>query len=393
MADVSKIKLPNGTTLDIKDGRITGIDSTPTSSSGNVVTSGGVYTALATKSGVPFYADEETTVSELEAAIAANRPMFFVIGTLWTEYALVPFVGHSTLDERYVFAASTVDTDGVAVICCSDEGEWSVDTYDMEVADNKVTSLSSSSTDVQYPSAKCVYDGLAAKYEKPSGGIPASDLASGVIPSVPVQDVTVGGTSVLSGSTAVIPAIPAAQIQSDWTQTDTSSKDFIKNKPSIDTAPTSASTNLVTSGGVYTAIAPTFVDASSSQDGSVVLTKKNGDTVTIDLNHVHPQYPEYEHLEDESEMPATPDENTLYLIDGIGGGSSKIVHLDDESEMPVSPDPDTLYVIDETGGGSGYETTSNKVTSLSSSSTDEQYPSAKCVYDLVGDIETLLAAL
>ena len=42
---------------------------------------------------------------------------------------------------------------------------------------------------------------------------------------------------------------------------------------------------------------------------------------------------------------------------------------------------------------SGKENTSNKVTSLSSSSTDTQYPSAKCVYDLVGDIETLLAAI
>jgi hypothetical protein len=42
---------------------------------------------------------------------------------------------------------------------------------------------------------------------------------------------------------------------------------------------------------------------------------------------------------------------------------------------------------------SGKENTSNKVTSLSSSSTDTQYPSAKCVWDLVGDIETLLAAI
>jgi hypothetical protein len=37
------------------------------------------------------------------------------------------------------------------------------------------------------------------------------------------------------------------------------------------------------------------------------------------------------------------------------------------------------------------ENVSNKVTSLSSSSTDTQYPSAKCVYDLIGDIETLLS--
>lgn len=42
---------------------------------------------------------------------------------------------------------------------------------------------------------------------------------------------------------------------------------------------------------------------------------------------------------------------------------------------------------------SGKENTSNKVTSLSSSSTDTQYPSAKCVYDLVGDVETILASI
>jgi len=47
------------------------------------------------------------------------------------------------------------------------------------------------------------------------------------------------------------------------------------------------------------------------------------------------------------------------------------------------------------GGGdvSGKEDKSNKVTSLSSASTDTQYPSAKCVYDLVGNVETLLAAI
>lgn len=39
---------------------------------------------------------------------------------------------------------------------------------------------------------------------------------------------------------------------------------------------------------------------------------------------------------------------------------------------------------------SGYQTTSNLVTSISSLSTDTQYPSAKCVYDLIGDIETAL---
>ena len=39
------------------------------------------------------------------------------------------------------------------------------------------------------------------------------------------------------------------------------------------------------------------------------------------------------------------------------------------------------------------EDITNKVTTLDSTSTDTQYPSAKCVYDLVGDVESLLASL
>lgn len=35
----------------------------------------------------------------------------------------------------------------------------------------------------------------------------------------------------------------------------------------------------------------------------------------------------------------------------------------------------------------------NLVTSLSSSSTDQQCPSAKCVYDIIGNIETLLSQI
>lgn len=40
-----------------------------------------------------------------------------------------------------------------------------------------------------------------------------------------------------------------------------------------------------------------------------------------------------------------------------------------------------------------FELKSNKVTTLSDQSTDTQFPSAKCVYDLIGDIETLLSEI
>lgn len=48
---------------------------------------------------------------------------------------------------------------------------------------------------------------------------------------------------------------------------------------------------------------------------------------------------------------------------------------------------------DGTTDSNTYENSSNKVTALSSSSTDTQYPSAKCVYDLIGDIESVLDAI
>ena len=57
--------------------------------------------------------------------------------------------------------------------------------------------------------------------------------------------------------------------------------------------------------------------------------------------------------------------------------------LEEVDEIPEEPvDPEDLF-----------EFSANKVTSISASSTDTQYPSAKCVYTIVGNIETLLAAI
>ena len=59
------------------------------------------------------------------------------------------------------------------------------------------------------------------------------------------------------------PSIPAAQIQSDWNQSDNTKADFIKNKPTLGTAAAKDSTNAITqnstdlaeSGAVYTGLA------------------------------------------------------------------------------------------------------------------------------------------
>lgn len=57
-----------------------------------------------------------------------------------------------------------------------------------------------------------------------------------------------------------------------------------------------------------------FDDVSTQQDGTIVITLTNGDTITIDINHQHPQYPKYTLLNSESEMPASPESDRLYLI-------------------------------------------------------------------------------
>ena len=87
-------------------------------------------------------------------------------------------------DTQYVTTEQISGLSGVSVdtvvngadLDISDENDYSIvrfesghiktKHFDSSIAENtsnKVTSLSSSSTDTQYPSAKCVYDGLATK--------------------------------------------------------------------------------------------------------------------------------------------------------------------------------------------------------------------------------------
>lgn len=60
-----------------------------------------------------------------------------------------------------------------------------------------------------------------------------------------------------------------------------------------------------------------------------------------------------------------------------------------EIKTVVNNNADALEDIDT----STYQTIDNLVTSISSASTDTQYPSAKCVYDLIGNLETILETL
>lgn len=142
-------------------------------------------------------------------------------------------------------------------------------------------SVSSTSTDTAATpkNVKAAYDLANSKYTLPSGGIPKTDLASGVQSSLtaadsavqgillpesltelakdsdnkvtlPLVSSTSGGAAGLmsSGDKVKLDGISAgaeANVQSDWNQTTTTADDYIKNKPTLGTA---ASKDVASSG-------------------------------------------------------------------------------------------------------------------------------------------------
>lgn len=97
---------------------------------------------------------------------------------------------------------------------------------------------------------------------------------------------------------------------------------------------------------------------------------------------------------DLTDKPTIPNEVTESTVSGWGftknvGTITEITM--NGSSKGTSGVVDLGTVITSHQDISGKENTSNKVTSLSNSSTDTQYPSAKCVYDLIGNIESLLS--
>lgn len=86
------------------------------------------------------------------------------------------------------------------------------------------------------------------------------------IPAIPVTDVQVGGSSVVNASGVAEITLPTfTQVNSSWTETDSSSPAYIQNKPTLATVATS---------GSYTDLAnkPTIPDAQVQSDWNVTDT-------------------------------------------------------------------------------------------------------------------------
>lgn len=83
-----------------------------------------------------------------------------------------------------------------------------------------------------------------------------------------------------------------------------------------------------------------------------------------------------------------PSGDTFYFKDATARNTGKVSGIKGNSESSYRTGDVNL-----TAANVGAADLSNLVTSLSSSSTNTQYPSAKCVYDIIGNVESLLAAI
>lgn len=78
-----------------------------------------------------------------------------------------------------------------------------------------------------------------------------------------------------------------------------------------------------------------------------------------------------------------------YVFNAIEGYTNLSSYVTNDNLNSTLSNYVTLSNLNETL--TDYELLNNKVTTLSASSTDTEYPSAKCVYDIIGDVESLLS--
>lgn len=118
----------------------------------------------------------------------------------------------------------------------------------------------------------------------------------------------------MDGNTALVGSSDKYAREDHVHPKDTSKQD----KLTFDNTPTAGSNNPVKSGGVKTYVddKATITDITTNQDGTFTITLSDGNSYTVNLNHVHPQYLKYELLADEAAYTAltTKDSSTLYLI-------------------------------------------------------------------------------
>lgn len=236
MADINKIKLPSGAEYNIKDYRIPGVDTTPTSGSNNIVTSGGIYSAINTAIG-SVYRVKGTKATYAELPSSGN-----VAGDVWNVTAAY---GNYPAGTNWVWTGSAWDALGGEIDL---SGKQDVLTFDSTPTANSTNPVTSGGV---YDTIEEIEEVTAVALNNLNDRIDSvqSDLsdidAPGTLTTTSTTGLSAATNEALSGSISLHkvsktgsyndlldkPSIPAAQVQSDWNAT--SGMGVILNKPTI----------------------------------------------------------------------------------------------------------------------------------------------------------------
>ena len=271
----------------------------------------------------------------------------------------------------------------------------------VEDASNTVTSISGSSTDTQYPSAKLVYDQLALKQGNLTAGtniqlngntISATDTTyndfvgtdgttvgtAGLVPAPAIAD---AGTFLKADGTW---AMPAGTVYTGGTRISISNSNVISTTAEINkidtikvdgTALTITNKTVAITGKENTSNKVTSLSSSSTNtqypSAKLVYDQLATKQGVIDSSHKISA----DNVDDTNTTHKFTTAADITKLAGIATGAQvNVIEI-------VKVDGTALTVTDKAVNITGKENTSNKVTSLSSSSTNTQYPSAKLVYD------------
>lgn len=101
----------------------------------------------------------DKTYSEIQTAVLSGKAVI-VRYTTYVGYEYYTLESFDYIDQKLYFMNISGDTN--KILRCSQSNYWSITSTRFESKSSKVTALSASSSDEQYPSAKAVYDAIQA---------------------------------------------------------------------------------------------------------------------------------------------------------------------------------------------------------------------------------------
>lgn len=272
----------------------------------------------------------------------------------------------------------------------------------VEDASNKVTSISGSSTDTQYPSAKLVYDQLALKQGSLTAGTNINIANDGTISATDTTYNDFVGTDGTSAGTAGLVPAPATADAGTFLKADGTWAHPAGTVYTGGTRINISNSNVISTTAEINKIDVVKVDgnALTITDKAVNITGKENTSnkvTSLSSSSTDTQYPSaklvYDQLVTKQDVIDSSHKINADNVDDTNS-THKFTTASDITKLAgiatgaqvnvietVKVDGTALTVTDKAVNITGKENTSNKVTSLSASSTDTQYPSAKLVYD------------